>query len=120
MPTFQIACGTLGPCKYCGTLRWPNERHNRQDCDQILRHRRRKKIGARQRKRILERDSARCRQCGETEVLEMDHLIPIAQGGTNADANLQVLCPPCNKRKGAFFPWPLLLEGGVVSHVYAR
>jgi hypothetical protein len=51
---------------------------------------------------ILERDNYTCQECGVTEgPLEIDHIIPIANGGTNKLDNLQVLCLPCNRRKGA-------------------
>ena len=54
-----------------------------------------------QRRRVLERDDHRCRACGATDRLEIDHVIPISQGGTSEDDNLQVLCNPCNRVKGA-------------------
>lgn len=38
--------------------------------------------------------------CGETEDLTVDHVIPLARGGTNAFENMQVLCLDCNLRKG--------------------
>jgi len=53
------------------------------------------------RPRILERDSHRCRQCGSTDHLEIDHIIPIVRGESNEPDNLQVLCRPCNRRKWA-------------------
>lgn len=33
--------------------------------------------------------------------LEIDHVVPRVLGGTNEDTNLQALCSPCNRRKGA-------------------
>jgi hypothetical protein len=33
-------------------------------------------------------------------VLDVDHVIPVAQGGTNADDNLTTACRPCNVKKG--------------------
>jgi len=51
---------------------------------------------------ILDRDGARCRYCGRTDgPLHIDHITPIARGGSNELANLQVLCAPCNRAKGA-------------------
>ncbi len=32
--------------------------------------------------------------------LEIDHKIPVDRGGSDNPRNLQILCPPCNKRKG--------------------
>lgn len=51
---------------------------------------------------IFERDGYRCRRCGSTSRLEVDHVIPLARGGSNDPSNLQTLCFPCNRRKGAF------------------
>ena len=32
----------------------------------------------------------------------VDHIIPLTQGGTNDEANLQCLCAPCHARKTVF------------------
>jgi 5-methylcytosine-specific restriction protein A len=42
-----------------------------------------------------------CENCRAYEDLTVDHIIPVAQGGSHARHNLQVLCRPCNSRKGA-------------------
>ncbi|MCW6035593.1 HNH endonuclease [Spirulina subsalsa FACHB-351] len=48
---------------------------------------------------VLNRDGGCCRSCGSTQNLEVDHIIPLAKGGTNDLSNLQALCRPCNRRK---------------------
>jgi 5-methylcytosine-specific restriction endonuclease McrA len=35
---------------------------------------------------------------------EVDHIMPIALGGRNSKENLQLLCAPCNRSKGALHP----------------
>jgi len=52
--------------------------------------------------RIKERDLHTCQACGlVTLQLEVDHIINIAQGGSDDDANLQALCVPCHRSKTA-------------------
>ena len=44
-----------------------------------------------------------CMYCGRKRAfsdLEIDHKNPVQRGGSDNIRNLQVLCPPCNKRKG--------------------
>nr|WP_298117409.1 HNH endonuclease [uncultured Pseudomonas sp.] len=56
----------------------------------------------RKRDAILLRDKYTCQQCGHIGTdLEVDHIINVAQGGTDDDANLQALCVPCHKAKTA-------------------
>lgn len=50
---------------------------------------------------VAARDGGRCRQCGSTQDLHYDHVVPWSRGGTNTVANIQLLCGPCNRRKGA-------------------
>lgn len=48
------------------------------------------------------RASGRCEVCGSTEApFEIDHIMPYSRGGTHDRANLQLLCKPCNRAKGA-------------------
>ncbi len=54
-----------------------------------------------QKQYIWARDEGRCRNCGSTSELQFDHIIPLAMGGSNDDANLQILCGPCNRSKSA-------------------
>ena len=50
---------------------------------------------------VWNRDGGRCATCGSKERLEFDHVIPVALGGANTARNLQLLCEPCNRVKGA-------------------
>jgi ribosomal protein S14 len=56
------------------------------------------------RKLVLERDAYRCQQCGDHHDLHIDHIYPESKGGPTSAENLQVLCGPCNLRKGAKLP----------------
>jgi len=50
---------------------------------------------------VWSRDGGCCRQCGANTELQFDHVIPVAYGGASTPDNLQILCGPCNRRKGA-------------------
>jgi len=53
--------------------------------------------------RILARDNFRCRYCGAestTTQLQIDHVVPVQCGGTDADDNLVTACEACNMGKG--------------------
>lgn len=52
---------------------------------------------------ILKRDSFTCQYCGAKApdvILEVDHIIPVAEGGTNDAFNLITSCRDCNRGKG--------------------
>jgi hypothetical protein len=60
----------------------------------------RKALSVRKRFFIFKRDRYRCRICGRSGIeLEVDHKVPVAQGGSNALDNLQTLCFDCNRGK---------------------
>ena len=54
---------------------------------------------------VFARDGYACVACGAGTPPEVDHIVPLATGGSNEMANLQTLCGPCNRRKGVR-PWP--------------
>jgi 5-methylcytosine-specific restriction endonuclease McrA len=57
-------------------------------------------------KAVQARDRGHCAQCdsdlylGLTDNQDIDHIVPLAAGGTNNLSNLQLLCEPCNLKKG--------------------
>jgi hypothetical protein len=50
---------------------------------------------------VWERDGGRCVECGSRFDIQYDHVIPLVAGGATTVENLQILCAPCNRRKGA-------------------
>lgn len=48
----------------------------------------------------VRREEGKCRRCGGTEGLEVDHIRALSDGGPRLDrANLQVLCRRCHETK---------------------
>jgi 5-methylcytosine-specific restriction endonuclease McrA len=51
---------------------------------------------------VFERNNYQCQSCGKQQLetnLTIDHIIPLACGGSNDISNLQVLCFTCNRKK---------------------
>jgi len=51
------------------------------------------------RQRVWQRYGGQCAECGATDYLEFDHIIPVARGGSNGESNVQLLCRRCNGEK---------------------
>jgi len=79
---------TYKSCPYCRSEL--STRYGRQPIPRKLRH------------EVFKRDGYRCRECGASKdetSLEIDHILPVAKGGTNDIDNLQTLCRECNRMK---------------------
>lgn len=63
----------------------------------VLQHR--QQIPAAVRSLLVQRDGDLCRHCGSGEDIEVDHIHPVALGGTDEALNLQLLCRRCNRAK---------------------
>ena len=51
---------------------------------------------------LLEKWGRSCAYCGKTEVpLQIEHITPKSNGGTNRVSNLAIACQPCNQKKGS-------------------
>ncbi|MHA0036136.1 TerD family protein [Deinococcus sp. PESE-13] len=48
---------------------------------------------------VWQRDQGQCVECGDTNYLEFDHVIPHSLGGASSVGNLQLLCRRCNLAK---------------------
>ncbi|MFG1794224.1 HNH endonuclease [Nocardia sp. NPDC049149] len=59
-------------------------------------------VSKRVRYEVLRRDGHACRYCGSAApdvVLTVDHVVPVALGGSNDPSNLATACQPCNAGK---------------------
>lgn len=57
--------------------------------------------------KLMELQRGRCAGCAcdlRESGHHLDHRVPLALGGEHADHNMQLLCPPCNRRKNAKDP----------------
>jgi 5-methylcytosine-specific restriction endonuclease McrA len=86
-------------------------------CEQCVQRRLQKTVSRRQSERIglpatlrfqvLQASGFRCHYCGRGSnstppvELEVDHIVPVAAGGTNDLGNLQAACRDCNRGKSA-------------------
>lgn len=66
--------------------------------------------------KILESQCYKCVYCKKDirDEYDVDHIIPLAKGGSNWPKNLQCLCPECNGRKWAKCPIDFAQELGML------
>lgn len=80
-------------------------------------------ISKRLRFEILRRDNHTCQYCGEKApdvTLHVDHILPIALGGTDKPTNLTTACKDCNTGKSSISPdAPMVEKLGMAATVYA-
>lgn len=69
--------------------------HHWKKCSKVFR----KTLSPKLRFQVLERDGFKCVYCGAKELLEIDHIVPLVQGGSSLVENLQALCHQCNVGK---------------------
>lgn len=60
---------------------------------------------------LFQRGKCAICRCG-LDAYDIDHIMPIALGGTNDPENLQLLCKPCNNHKGAAHPVDYMQQRG--------
>jgi len=97
-------------------------RQENKDLVRLNKRNRRKKVrdaegthGIKDIKRILNLQKSTCAAC-YTKFLgneyHVDHIVPLALGGSNWASNLQMLCPTCNRSKGAKAPLDFYVSRG--------
>lgn len=67
-------------------------------------------------KRLMALQGGRCAvcKCDLSCGFDLDHIYPVALGGKNEDYNVQLLCRPCNRSKGAKLPEVFMQERGLL------
>ena len=71
---------------------------------QVTARARRKPLSKKLRFEVFKRDGFACQYCGAHPpdvLLEIDHIIPVKEGGDNDESNLFTACIDCNRGKGA-------------------
>lgn len=82
---------------------WVNAHNNTKNVGEAVAAKR-KGLSKKTRFDVFKRDAFKCQYCGAhppSVLLEVDHIIAVASGGTNQLDNLITSCQPCNAGKGA-------------------
>jgi 5-methylcytosine-specific restriction endonuclease McrA len=107
-----MTLGATGPCTTPRLTRrtgWPTdlvERVRDEIATSAYAHilvgqRKRRRLPRELTRRVFDRDGYRCVFCASARRLQVDHIHPVVHGGSDDFDNLQTLCAPCNRRKGA-------------------
>lgn len=64
--------------------------------------------------RIFALQKGKCAGCRKRRKLTIDHIVPLAKGGSNWPSNLQGLCRTCNCRKQAADPIDFMQSMGAL------
>lgn len=89
------SCFNLAPCPDHGKKPW--EGSTRRERTKVSTYRSQKR-----RKFMLKRDELTCAICGQVRLatdLQVDHVIPLAEGGPDTIENCQLACLECHSRK---------------------
>lgn len=86
-------------CEHCCGIAWSAWEKARSGETAV--NTKRRPISENMKQYILSRDGG-CLKCGAKTDLTIDHIIPVADGGSNSHDNLQCLCRKCNSIKGAY------------------
>lgn len=109
----RLAMKAPRTCLHCGADVPPSMRSDARFCSEVCNSAahhlkrgngrvgpgRRREI---ERAEIIERDGGRCHVCGKQcrpDEIHLDHVVPLARGGTHHPDNLAVACVTCNLRR---------------------
>lgn len=127
--TYRLSMREVGAVSLllmAGTIDWDNDRANARSTKQRVsswrkmkkdvreayeavgarimvrgRHDGRKWLSPQLRQFVWQRDEGRCAYCGaDNGEFHVDHIVPVAKGGSNDPENLTIACAPCNMSKG--------------------
>jgi hypothetical protein len=96
-----------GYCRDCNRLKYKQWVADNSERSRVRHHTRRArkreaegKYTAENIARIKKEQRGRCAVCRKRlKQFQIDHIIPLAKGGTNFSNNIQLLCPGCNRTK---------------------
>lgn len=102
-PCCYPGCGMLGQGRYC--TKHDTKANHSGFTHALYAGKSRGSAWTKLREAILRRDDYLCQVCAEagqiTNAKEVDHIVPISQGGDDEPYNLQSICRPCHIAKTA-------------------
>ena len=88
----RICDGLLGPRRWDQNAPSPEKVHSGTE------DKRENLSVAAAKREVWRRDQSRCSNCESTYAVQIDHIIPIAAGGSSTIENMRLLCRSCNQR----------------------